>query len=201
VKLTHLAEPPLEFGGAFRHIDIRFGLMDYGPFDLGMDSVPKRVRVGIVGSAKTVEGTARWLEACTSGFPAKPSRQPNLFPPFPGVDGDRTCRCEFVTSDELHRVLPQREVAQLAAIPGQREMTRAVVEAIADEIRALAETSSRPHVVMVGLPIEIIERTYNAREVLVEDDRDDLTEGTESGPDPDFRGMLQAACMRLQLPI
>ena len=108
MKLTHLAEPTLEFGSTFRHVDIRFGLMDYGPFDLGMESAPKRVRVGIVGSAETVEGTARWLEACASGFPAKPSRQPNLFPPFPSADSDGTFRCEFATSDELHRVLPQR---------------------------------------------------------------------------------------------
>ena len=144
------------------------------------------VRVGIVGSAETVEGTARWPRACASGFPAKPSRQPNLFPPFPSADSDGTFRCEFATSDELHRVLPQREVARLAAIPGQREMTRAVVEAIADEIRALTETLSRPHVVLVGLPIEIIERTYNAREVLAEDDGDEGAEGTEPGPELDF---------------
>lgn len=201
MKLTHLVEPPLEFGGAFRHVDIRFGLMDYGPFDLGMDSAPKRVRIGIVGSAETVDGTARWLQTCASGFPAKPSHQPNLFPPFPGADGDGTFRCEFVTSDELHRLLPLREIARLTAISGQREMTRAVVEVIADEIRALAETSSRPHVVLVALPIEIIERTYNAREVPAEDDGDDATDGVEAGPELDFRGMLKAACMRLQLPI
>ena len=55
MKLTHLKEPPLEFGGAFRHTDIRFGIMDYGPFDLGMEGAPKRIRLGIVGSADTVE--------------------------------------------------------------------------------------------------------------------------------------------------
>jgi len=82
VRLTHLPEPPLEFAGAMRHVDIRFGLMDYGPFDRGMEGAPRRIRLGIVGSGETVEGTARWLEACRSGFSAKPSRQPNLFPPF-----------------------------------------------------------------------------------------------------------------------
>ena len=28
-----LLEPELEFGGGLRHIDIRFGIMAYGPFD------------------------------------------------------------------------------------------------------------------------------------------------------------------------
>lgn len=198
MKLSHLGEPPLEFGGGLRHPDIRFGIMDYGPFDAGTEGAPTRIRLGIVGSAETVEGTARWIEACAMGFPAKASRQPNLFPPFPGTGPDQTFRCEFVTSDELHRVLPPREIARLVAMPGQREMTRAVVESIANEIAVLHERTIKPHVVLVALPIEIIQRTYNARDVAPT--KDEATE-TEAGGDLDFRGMLKAACMRLQLPI
>lgn len=197
MKLTHLKEPPLEFGGAFRHPDIRFGIMDYGPFDMGMEGAPKRIRLGIVGSAETVEGTVRWVERCATGLPAKESRQPNLFPSFPGLGFEETFRCEFVTPDELQAVLPPREIMRLAAIPGQREMTRAVVQAIADEIGALSERTTKPDVVLVALPIEIIERTYNARDVAGGEDADE----TEAGGDLDFRGMLKAACMRLRLPI
>lgn len=197
MKLTHLKEPPLEFGGGMRHPDIRFGLTDYGPFDSGMEGAPRRIRLGIVGSAETVEGTARWIERCTEGFPAKESRQPNLFPPFPGTGVDECFRCEFVTADELQRILPPREIARLTAVPGQREMTRAVVETIANEIGALSERTARPDVVLVALPIEIIERTYNARDVPAGDDGQD----TEAGADLDFRGMLKAECMKLRLPI
>src|SRR5690606_21224754 len=103
----------------------------------------------------------------------------------------------FVTSDELHRVLPPREIARLAAVPGQREMTRAVVQAIAHEIEALSERTVKPHVILVALPIEIIERTHNARDVANGEAGDD----TEAGGDLDFRGMLKAACMKKQLPI
>lgn len=199
MKLTHLAEPPLEFGGAMRHVDIRFGLMDYGPFDFGMDGAPRHIKVGIVGSAETVEGTARWLESCRTGFAAKPSRQPNLFPPFPGVSFEESFRCEFITSSELQRILPPREILRLATVPGQREVTRAVVESILDEIGALGERMVRPDVVLVALPVEIIERTYNAREAAPSEDEE--VEGDEAGPDLDFRGMLKASCMRLHLPI
>ncbi len=197
MKLTHLKEPALEFGGGLRHQDIRFGIMDYGPFDLGMEGAPKRIKLGIVGSAETVEGAARWIERCAVGFAAKDSRQPNLFPPFPGLGSEVTFRCEFVTSDELQRILPPREIARLAAIPGQREMTRAVVETIANEIGALSERTVKPDVVLVALPIEIIERTYNARDVNVGEEGEE----TEAGADLDFRGMLKAACMRVRLPI
>jgi hypothetical protein len=197
VKLTHLKEPPLEFGGAMRHPDIRFGLMDYGPLDFGMEGAPKRIRLGIVGSAETVEGVARWIEACATGFPAKESRQPNLFAPFPGMSVEESFRCEFVTADELQRVLPPKEVARLVAIPGQRDMTRTVVETIANEIAVLSERSSKPDVVLVALPVEIIQRTYNARDAAGGEEAGE----TEPGPDLDFRGMLKAACMRLHLPI
>lgn len=199
MKLTHLPEPPLEFGGAMRHVDIRFGLMDYGPFDFGTDGAPKRIKIGIVGSAETVEGTGRWLESCRTGFEAKKSRQPNLFPAFPGLSFEETFRCEFVTSDDMQRVLPPREIARLVAVAGQREMTREVVESITGEIAALAERTIKPDVILVALPIEIIERTYNSRDAAAAEGED--REDSEAGPDLDFRGMLKAACMRLYLPI
>ena len=202
MKLTHLAEPSLEFGGAMRHVDIRFGLMDYGPFDSGLEGAPKRIRIGIVGSAETVEGTASWLESCKEGFEAKPSRQPNLFPCFPGLTFEEAFRCEFITSEDLQQVLASREIARLVAVPGQREMTRAVVDSIADEIGVLAERTVKPDVVLVALPIEIIQRTYNARAAAPsEEGGEEQGGGGEGGPDLDFRGMLKAACMKLHLPI
>ncbi|MGJ5181851.1 hypothetical protein ACQR16_34575 [Bradyrhizobium oligotrophicum] len=76
-------------------------------------------------------------------------------------------------------------------------MTQAVVEAISNEIGVLSERTVKPHVVLVALPIEIIERTYNARDVVGGEDDDE----TEAGPDLDFRGLLKVACMRLRLPI
>ena len=197
MRLTHLTEPDLEFGHAFRHPDIRFGIMDYGPLDFGMESAPKRIKMGVIGSAETVEGTARWIEKCAKGFAAKQSRQPNLFPSFPGVDFETTFRCEFVTSDEIQRVLPAREIARLVAIPGQREVTQAIVGTITNEISALAEQTAKPDVVLIALSVEIIERTYNARDVAGGEDDDE----TEAGTALDFRGMLKASCMRLRLPI
>lgn len=75
----HIDEPELEFGGGGRHLDIRFGLMDYGPFDFLHSGVPRCIRVGIIGSAETLEGTARWIDLCSGGVQARESQQPNLF--------------------------------------------------------------------------------------------------------------------------
>src|SRR5207249_10415974 len=42
-------EPALEFGVQISHIDIRFGIMNYGPLDVGSESAPNRSRVRTVG--------------------------------------------------------------------------------------------------------------------------------------------------------
>jgi hypothetical protein len=61
----------------------------------------------------------------------------------------------------------------------------------------LAERTVKPDVVLIVLPVEIIERTYNARDVAGGEDDDE----TEAGTALDFRGMLKASCMRLRLPM
>jgi len=40
-EILHIAEPELEFGGGGRHLDIRFGLMDHGPFDAAHPEAPR----------------------------------------------------------------------------------------------------------------------------------------------------------------
>src|SRR5262245_7419485 len=101
MKIDFLSEPELEFAGGARHIDIRFGLMNYGPLDAGLPASPKQVRVGIVGSSESVEGFARWIDRCRTGVPAKTSKQPNLFPRFPGFGHETTLAADIVTDATL----------------------------------------------------------------------------------------------------
>jgi hypothetical protein len=61
----------------------------------------------------------------------------------------------------------------------------------------LAEQTVKTDVVLIALPVEIIERTYNARDAAGGENDDE----TEAGTALDFRGMLKASCMRLRLPI
>ncbi len=83
MHIAFLDEPELEFGNG-RHIDIRFGLMNHGPIDYAGSLSPKTIKLGIVGTNQTIEGVAAWLNKCRDEIPAKSSRQPNLFPKFPG---------------------------------------------------------------------------------------------------------------------
>src|SRR5258708_1591208 len=103
MNLTYLEEPELEFG-AGHHVDIRFGLMDYGPLDFNSPLAPKNINIGIIGTAETTDGVRHWLERCRTLIPAKPSKedpvkahkQPNLFARFPGFDPKNGFRSSLV---------------------------------------------------------------------------------------------------------
>jgi hypothetical protein len=196
IEVEHLSEPKLEFGGGMKHVDIRFGLMDYGPFDAPGGGTRRAIRIGIVGSAETVDGTARWMDRCRAGLPAKQSRQPNLFPPFPGAGEEGPFRCEFATPTELQRCVPARQIQRLLAIADHNQATREIVTALFAEIRALAERNAPPDVILVALPLNILEKTVNAPPPGTEVDDAEDDDG-----DLNLRGLLKAACMELRLPI
>ena len=80
MKLSHLPEPELKFGQAHRHVDILFGLMDYGPLDAGKTGAPTSVRVGLIGDTETVEGTQGWFARCAAGIDGKADSRTSRFP-------------------------------------------------------------------------------------------------------------------------
>ena len=49
MKAEFLDEPELEFGHGGRHVDIRFGLMSFGPLDIGSPRRPQDISVAIIG--------------------------------------------------------------------------------------------------------------------------------------------------------
>ena len=205
IRLSHLDEPRLEFGAGMRHIDSRFGLMDNGPFDAATDGAPSSIRIGIVGSVDTVEGTVKWIERCAAGIDAKQSRQPTLFPAFPGLGLQSPFRCTFTIPNELQRILPKKELKRLSEIPGQADATKAIVTALVSEVASLTEMHGKPDVVLIALPLEFIMRTVNAKAVETDggdkpvNDDEDHSDGEKDTLD--FRGLLKASAMGLRVPI
>src|SRR5262245_22353004 len=86
--LTILTEPELEFGANGKHVDIRFGIMHHGPFDVGTDRAPTRIRIGLIGTPANLEGVSEWLETCRQPISGKDTRKQNLFPQFPGFGSE-----------------------------------------------------------------------------------------------------------------
>ena len=101
-----LCEPELEFAAGGRHLDVRFGLLNYGPLDRDSLRARREIKVGMIGTAETIEGLQRWLGKCAAGVDAKESRQPNLFPRFPGFGA--ACETSGYACSRSGRATPNR---------------------------------------------------------------------------------------------
>src|SRR5690349_12108475 len=132
-------EPQLEFGAEIPHIDIRFGIMNYGPLDVGSESAPNRIRIGTIGSPETVEGTVRWLETCRQEIPAKESNQPNLFPRFPGFSDDQGFRSTLVIEPQLQRSVGGKVIDEIVNLNENNKIVEEAVRVIYDEFKVLVE--------------------------------------------------------------
>lgn len=155
MKVEFLQEPELEFG-AGRHVDIRFGLMHYGPLDYANALAPKQVKVGLVGTPQTIEGLLTWFERCRTGIDAKPSKQPNLFPRFPGLGPDESFRCSLLLDSQLQRTVNQSVLDRLAKNTKGNALVKDAVNIFLAEFRYLAENSN-PDVLVCALPMSLFE--------------------------------------------
>ena len=194
--------------GAGRHIDIRFGLMNYGPVDHASPLAPKEIRVGVVGTNETVEGICGWLERCREEIPAKPSEQPNLFPKFPGFQPDSGFQSILVLDSQLQRETSPRVFAELKKSRHVNRALRAAVDLFCSECQYLVEKGS-PQVLICAVPAELLELAgIWDTEILKEEGETEEGEETQEASDEvadeaavDFHHLLKARTMRLRVPI
>lgn len=207
MKLEFLEEPELEFGGLRRHPDIRRGLTAFGPLD-AVEGTPRRIRVGIVGSQQTIDGVQRWLERCRTGVPAKASRQPNLFPDFPGFGAESPFQAELEMDSSLVRTLAPKELRGLALKSHYAALTGGV-ELLANEVKSISE-DGRPNVVIVAVPPELVGLEDDEEEEAATESEAGQTaagaadaekEELEFASNLDLRNMLKAEVMKMNQPI
>ena len=125
MRVQHIEEPLLDFGTG-THIDVRFGIAQHGPFDISLGTAPANVRVGVLGSAESIEELMAWLEKAAGGVPSKASRRVNFHPVFPGFSEDTCFGSHLVTDVRWTRVLTQPEITELIAQPPSRVVSAAV---------------------------------------------------------------------------
>ncbi|KKZ86593.1 argonaute/piwi family protein [Rhizobium phaseoli] len=207
-RLSHFAEPLLEFGSGGRHVDVRFGLAEYGPVDFDPEN-PRTVRIGIVGSRESAGKFQEWLSFCENGIPAKKSRQPNLFPMFGGSSSFGPFRCNFEADQADVRSISSNAISKICLIEDDAAAVDAAVQAYAEELQSIAERDRPPHVVVCALPVEIIERVSNMRRAADGEDEvepepsegEDLGSSAQSKEMKNFRGSLKAISLRVRVPI
>jgi hypothetical protein len=188
-------EPELEFGDQHHHPDPRLGLVEAGPLQPPLGEV---IRVGVVGSTKTVETTQKYLSAVATGIKGKTEKHPNLHPDFPGLGNLNPFRCRFEIPEGATAALAQGRIDKIIKEPNHKIAVETAVDEIVTLLQTLDDSGERPDVAIVALPVALIERVWNAKV-----DSKSTTEKEDSGGSdaPNFRGMLKAKTMGLNFPI
>ncbi|HKJ74558.1 MAG TPA: hypothetical protein VKA19_10615, partial [Alphaproteobacteria bacterium] len=188
-------EPELEFGDQHHHLDPRLGLLEAGPLQPPLGEV---IRVGVVGSTKTVEGTQKYLSAVTTGIKGKTEKHPNLHPDFPGLGNRNPFRCRFEIPESATEALSQSRIDKIVKEPNHEKAVEMAVGEIVALLEALDDSGDRPDVAIVALPVALIERVWNAK---VESKSTTEREDSGGSDAPDFRGLLKARAMSLNFPV
>ena len=155
MKIGFFEEPELEFG-VDKHVDIRYGIMNYGPVDFNHPLAPKEFHIGLVGTNETVEGVHNWLEKCKGEIPAKESHKPNLFPRFPGFEPETGFYSTVVMDPALDRTVRQADLEAMKKIGSVNQVIKEAVELFYDELKYIAE-KAKVRVLVCALPQALLE--------------------------------------------
>lgn len=199
MNLHFFEEPELEFGTE-NHIDIKFGLMQHGPLDYNVPSAPRQIRIGIVGTEQTIEGICGWLEKCRNEIPAKQSKQPNLFPRFPGFNKNEGFQCELVFDSQLQRTLSPADLRKILQGGAPNRIVKDAVQLYLKELVYLQENTNADvlicaHPIELLNAIETVENIENSNDGPSKMDEDD--DGPIRGGKLVFHDMLKAEAMNL----
>lgn len=191
---THVFdEPMLEFGDGGQHPDPRQGLREFGPLQPRAGDV---VRVGVVGTEETVAGFATFIDQTGNGIPSGNDKLINLNPDFPGLSNQNPFRCRFEVPSDASVVISRRQIAEITKIGRHDEAVRQAVDLVLEQITALCESSAKPDVIVLALPIPLIEKVVNAKSDVSEEGVEDEEDADEG---PNFRDLLKAKALHLDV--
>ena len=191
----------LEFGSGGRHVDIRFGILNHGVLDGGERDTAREIKIGVIGTAKLIDGFLEWLEECGEGVDAKQSNKPNLFPRFPGFGKGSPFKAYWTCESRSRRPLSQSDIAALANLGTPGEIVKKAVSLYVTEVDYLVN-ETKPDVIFCIVPDELNEQLDRAAELAgYVARRNDEEDGSDNAYRHDFHHCLKAEVMRYQTPI
>ena len=204
MNISHLREPLLEFGRD-THIDVRFGIAQYFPFDKDQDTAPSAIRIGLIGTSESIEALSHWLETAANGVAGKTSPRVNFHPAFPGFTEDSCFGARLVTDARWTGALSQNDIDTLLAEP-PTSIVSSAVDSFVDIIRRQLGNNSLD-VVICAPPADLLEAldAAVARKATVSgdsiDDSADEEDGAKGPLPPPFHDLLKARGMSLGVPL
>ena len=182
-------EPLLQFGNGGESPDIRHGITEFGPVDMGTPLQKTDVKVGLVGTQQTIESFMRWMTRCTEAVASDDPKNTNFNPVFPGLRPDKTLGCEFTTAPTWTEQVLDNE---LKAAISKSGAVIALAEIFYQRIRSLFNLTSVKPDVVICLPPESVRKCVKPRlGETVEADDDE-----EDDDSVDFHDYLKALCLQ-----
>lgn len=199
MKADVFTEPSLEFAGGARHLDPRFGIVEYGPADLSAAGSPRTINIGLLGAEADTDATRAWLESCEARIEGKKATRPGLWPAWPGFTTEVGYRSEMVFEERLQRPIKARTLAKLDGLD-PRKRVEVAVGLFLDELQTLVQ-EGRPDVVVCCIPDSLVDLDAPPR--IPQIDAPDVidVETAETERPPAFHDLLKARAMPLRVPL
>lgn len=160
IKAAYIDEPLLEFAGGQHEYDQKRGLSRYGPASLGQDRHPAVIKLGFIGSGRSIEMARAWFRNAPEGVRGDPERG---LPDFPGFAQDRGFFCDFRDSNEHIETVTTREIDSIAAFKRVSERFDSALRLMSDKLRLLRQQDNRPDIAILAIPDEILEHTKRVK--------------------------------------
>lgn len=193
MKITHIKEPLLDFH-LQQHEDIRFGIMNYLPFDTASERKPYKINMGIVGTAKTINGCVEWINKCQSEIPAKESKLRNLFVRFPGYNSETCFKSSINFEDRNKRTISEADIRTAIVSEDRNRTIENTVSLYLDSIKYLSN-ESKVDVIICSVPEEIL--AFRKTEINNNGDNERAIDNIRYN----FHHMLKAKAMAFRTPI
>lgn len=197
MKCQYINEPELSFGIS-RHVDIKFGIMNYGVLDFDDEQAPRQIKLGIIGSNEDIEQFCTWLEECNNEITAKESNKKNLFPKFPGFKEDSAFYSKIVTNSNFQRTITKNDIKEISKIKEKDEKIKEAVDLFLSEIEYLAEIKHQIDVIVCAVPKEFTSNMHYIEESEEEDIEQDFISNKRV---IDFRRLLKAKSLKYRIPL
>lgn len=181
-------EPLLTFGKGETSYDIREGVLCAGPVDVGSARAKTTIKLGFVGTPKTIAAFSTWMDQCSAGITGDDPLNRNFNPDFPGLDSSIGFGCSFLTDPSWVSEIAESELKEVEQKSGA---ILALAELFHKRICALYElTSVKPEVVICLPPLSVQKRV---KPRFFSDDEDDDRSERDG---PDFHDYLKGLCLK-----
>tara|TARA_R110002049_G_scaffold300015_1_gene490554 strand:+ start:7407 stop:8849 length:1443 start_codon:yes stop_codon:yes gene_type:complete len=186
VSCFYHKEPVIRFGCEREHVSPQVGLSLYGPRLIEDDKQhPSTVRVGFIGSGKSIGLAEQWIEDCSAGVAGDGV---NL--DFPGYRDDRGFYSTISMANTWREKITANEIQAIASLKKRRDRFTESLTLVSEKIQYLTEKDSEPQVIVLAFPDELLKHCKTV----------DYKDADAGQVHRDFRRAIKAEAMRYRVP-